>query len=221
MFTGLESFNLTGGVQERAESSCGQEIADQFTLILPVFPTAEFSMGAFAATTDSSISAFEDPNPEFSFEDFDRSWTHVTDMLTGDRSPATIGRSLSLSSSIDISSGSVVDEDSPSPGGESDLDSVPPSGAPIMRLPCRFPGCGRICLREHTRRKHEESHTSKGPLSCGEPGCSTTFSRPHDKLRHEVRKHGYPSHTCSVCNNFFSHARGLEKHKCQATRPRR
>ncbi|KAJ6573871.1 hypothetical protein DFH09DRAFT_1456228 [Mycena vulgaris] len=77
-FTGSESFNLTGGVQERAESSWEQEMADQFTLIPPVFPTAEFSMGAFAATTDSSISAFEDPNPEFSFEDFDRSWTHVT-----------------------------------------------------------------------------------------------------------------------------------------------
>ncbi|KAJ6531362.1 hypothetical protein DFH09DRAFT_1183436 [Mycena vulgaris] len=201
-----ESFDFESTVEDAAESSRNREMLDQLSIFPPVFPMA---------TSDFLMSAFDNTNPEFNSEDLNANWSYVTDLLSGD-SPVIVSRS--ESSLGEVSSSSVADCDSPSPATEGASQSQ--AGPPIRGLPCRIPGCGRLCLREHTRRKHEEAHASKAPLSCSEPGCSTTFSRPHDKLRHEVRKHGHPCHTCSVCNNLFSHARGLEKHKCQTTKTR-
>ncbi|KAJ7610292.1 hypothetical protein DFH06DRAFT_1246357 [Mycena polygramma] len=136
----------------------------------------------------------------------DMDWSCIaTDTIDGSQPPNSPSTS---------SESSIHPDDSPSPGKLS--TDRGPTVTPASEFPCRFPGCNRVCLRKHTRKKHEEAHSSRAPLSCSEPGCGTTFSRPHDKLRHEVRTHGYPSHTCSKCNSFFAHAKSLGKHKCKS-----
>ncbi|KAJ7205784.1 hypothetical protein GGX14DRAFT_458439 [Mycena pura] len=105
-------------------------------------------------------------------------------------------------------------DDSPGPSTPV-LHRRPPTAPDRTLFPCRFPGCDRICSRQHTRAKHEETHRNREPLSCSEPGCTTTFSRSHDKLRHEVRAHNRPCHRCPVCRTFFATERRLGTHKCK------
>ncbi|KAJ7137764.1 hypothetical protein C8R44DRAFT_336571 [Mycena epipterygia] len=139
-------------------------------------------------------------------DDFDMNWNHVT--LDAPGSPSLVSAS-SPSSSASTSSG---------PGSVADPDDSPSPGVPVTNstpLSCRFPGCPRILFREHTRKKHEESHKPKAPVPCSEPGCGTTFSRAHDRLRHEVREHNHPCHRCSVCDSFFTNKTTLGRHKCK------
>ncbi|KAJ7170772.1 hypothetical protein C8R43DRAFT_981008 [Mycena crocata] len=201
----LESLDFTGVAQEETQGMFHPLPSNE--LFAPMFSTSSsnFHMGAF-----------EDPN--LNPDAFGSIWPDTTQdvLIAAQDSPAP--------SSVSTGSVSVAD------GDESDYPNSPAisvggsnmSTSVVARtlLRCRIPGCNRLCSREHTRRKHEEAHASKTPLSCSEPGCTTTFSRPHDKLRHEVRKHGHPCHMCNICNNFFSHAKGLEKHKCRTARNR-
>ncbi|KAJ7200379.1 hypothetical protein GGX14DRAFT_466677, partial [Mycena pura] len=137
-----------------------------------------------------------------------------------DRVTRTTRSRCSSSASPPSSSPSIISESetspySPGPSIPVVLRPPPTASDRALKFPCRFPGCDRICSRQHTRAKHEETHRIRVPLSCSEPGCTTTFSRSHDKLRHEVRTHNRPCHRCPVCHTFFATERRLGRHKCK------
>lgn len=161
------------------------------------------------------------PSPVMSrLQDQDDTEYHPMDMHPISRSPSPISPAMNVSfSNMKMTVDDLPDLHKPVPRirrwwkKPSDASEAL---APPRRFTCPYEGCGRVFTRGTNMRAHQVTHYPDiaPKYQCDLSGCHRNFTRKHDLQRHQTTVHKHEcKHLCPVCNEAFSRADGLRRHR--------